>query len=363
MTLSAGLLPGLPLIESPLFKQSLDEMGLSPEEREIALQLHERGYAVIDFPDEQVDARIDRIKASLRPLYKADLLDPESIKNEGDMRIQDAWKFNDDVRTIASNPAILELLSRLYGRRAFPFQTLNFPVGTQQHMHSDSIHFSSIPERFMCGVWLALEDIGENAGPLLYYPGSHKWPILTNEMLGRTIDRASGAQEPYEAVWRALVEANGIEPETFCARKGQALIWTANLLHGGSRQNDPTLTRWSQVTHYYFENCTYYTPAYSLASIGKLDIRSIEAIDTQSPVENRFLGRSLADHQPNLKPRQRGRYRRALGKIFARKSTEGLPNDFDPDRYYQLNRDVAEAGDDAAQHYLRHGRFEQRRYR
>ena len=278
MTISSEFLPGLPLIESPLFTQCLDDMGLTDCEREIALQLHERGYAVIDFPDEQIEPRIERIKTSLAPRYQVDLRSPDSVKNVGDMRIQDAWKFDEDVRAIASNATVLQLLSKLYGRRAFPFQTLNFPVGTQQHMHSDSVHFSSIPERFMCGVWLAMEDIGENAGPLLYYPGSHKWPILTNEMLGRTVDRDKGAQEPYEPIWRALVAANRMQPETFCARKGQALIWTANLLHGGCSQTDLTLTRWSQVTHYYFEDCTYYTPAYSLASIGKLDVRNIQDI-------------------------------------------------------------------------------------
>lgn len=286
MPLSSELLPGVPLIESPLFAQSLDGMDLTSEEQEIAVQLNEHGYAVLDFPDEQIDARIERIKTTLTPRYSVDFSDPDSTKNLGDMRIQDAWKSDEDVRAIASNPSIITLLGKLYGRRAFPFQTLNFPVGTQQHMHSDSVHFSSIPERFMCGVWLAMEDISADAGPLLYYPGSHKWPILTNEMLGRTVDTANGAQEPYEPVWRALVAAKNIQPETFCARKGQALIWTANLLHGGCSQNDLKLTRWSQVTHYYFENCSYYTPAYSLASLGHLHLRNIQDIESRHFVGN-----------------------------------------------------------------------------
>lgn len=282
------------MIESPLFVQSLNGIDLTSEEREIAIQLNERGYAVLDFPDAQIDARIERIKANLTPRYPVDFSDPDSTKNLGDMRIQDAWKFDEDVRAIASNPSVIALLGKLYGRRAFPFQTLNFPVGTQQHMHSDSVHFSSIPERFMCGVWLAMEDISSDAGPLLYYPGSHKWPILTNEMLGRTIDRETGAQEPYEPVWRALVEANNIQPETFYARKGQALIWAANLLHGGCSQNDLKLTRWSQVTHYYFENCSYYTPAYSLPSFGRLDLRNIQDIETRRHVENVYCNESAS---------------------------------------------------------------------
>src|SRR5439155_23973453 len=113
----------------------------------------------------------------------------------------------------------------MYGRRAFPFQTLNFPVGTQQHFHTDSIHFSSVPERFMCGVWVALEDITEENGPLVYYPGSHRWPIYAAEHLGQcltTMDETP-TQGIFEPMWRALVEAHGAKPQYFTARKGQAL--------------------------------------------------------------------------------------------------------------------------------------------
>ena len=39
-----------------------------------------------------------------------------------------------------------------------------------------------------------------------------------------------------------------------------ALIWAANLLHGGAPILDPSATRWSQVTHYFFDNCAWYRP-------------------------------------------------------------------------------------------------------
>jgi hypothetical protein len=77
----------------------------------------------------------------------------------GGLRIQDAWQTVPEVKRLATNPEILRLLADLYGRRAIPFQALNFPVGTQQHFHTDSVHFSCCPERFMAGVWVALEDI------------------------------------------------------------------------------------------------------------------------------------------------------------------------------------------------------------
>ena len=291
-------LPGLPLIESPLFPTLKASQGLTSEEERIALDLYERGYAVFDFPDADLDVRIARIKRNLAPRYRVDFDDPESDKTAGEGRVQDAWKFDDDVRAIAVNEAVLGLLGKLYGREAFPFQTLNFPVGTQQGAHSDSVHFSSLPERFMCGVWLAMEDVEPDAGPLFYFPGSHRWPIVTNALVGRRGygSALNSAQDPYGPAWAALCEANGAQEEVFLARKGQALIWCANLLHGGSRQIDPRLTRWSQVTHYYFDDCIYYTPAFSDEAVGRLALRSLAAINDGRLRPNTYLGEAVEPH-------------------------------------------------------------------
>ncbi len=240
-----NVFPGLPLIESPLFPVQRATMGLSGKEERIAVSLNEKGYAVFDFPDSELDSRIEPIKARLKPRFDIDFEDPGSGKTRGDFRIQDAWKTDEDIRAIATNQAVQDLRGKLYGRRAFPFQTLNFPVGTQQAAHADTAHFSSLPERFMCGGWLAMEDIGPEAGPMFYYPGSHRWPIVNNSLIGRRGfgSSLSSAQHPYQLAWTALCEASGAETETFLACKGQALVWCANLLHGGSHQIDPTLTR------------------------------------------------------------------------------------------------------------------------
>ncbi|WP_066764809.1 phytanoyl-CoA dioxygenase family protein [Sphingobium sp. CCH11-B1] len=300
-------LPGLPLVESPLFPALCDAQGWSKEEMRIARDLHVHGYAVLDFPDAEIDARIERIKQNLGPCYGVDFTDPTSDKTIGERRVQDAWSFDKDVRAIAANEHVLSLLSRLYGRTAFPFQTLNFPVGTQQDAHSDSVHFSSLPERFMCGVWLAMEDVGPDAGPLFYYPGSHRWPIMTNMLIGRRGfgSDLSSAQDPYGPAWRAICEANEASQEVFLAKKGQALIWCANLLHGGSRQNDPRVTRWSQVTHYYFDDCIYYTPAFSDEAVGQLALRNIVAISDGEPRANMYLGDEVTMNNPVLPPRSK----------------------------------------------------------
>lgn len=315
-----NILPGIPLIESPLFGALKAELRLTTEEDRIANDLHEKGYAIFDFPDSNLKERIGRIQTNLGPRFGINFADPDSDKTQGLRRVQDAWQFDEDVRAIAANNAVLDLVSKLYGRRAFPFQTLNFPVGTQQEAHSDSVHFSSLPERFMCGVWLAMEDIGADAGPLFYYPASHKWPIMTNAVVGRRgygSDLAS-AQDPFGPAWQAMREAYGAQEEQFLPRKGQALIWCANLLHGGSRQNNATLTRWSQVTHYYFEDCIYYTPAYSDEALGKLDLRKPISISDGRIRQNRYLNEEISV-ESSL--RRRGKLKRIISnmKIYLKK--------------------------------------------
>lgn len=240
MDVKKRLLPGIPLIESPLFDAEISQVELTPGEREIANALNRNGYAVIDFPDPELDVRIARIRERLAPLF-ADT----GLSNDGVFyavgRIQDAWINDPDVKAIATNIQMLDLLGRLYGRAAFPFQTLNFRVGTQQKLHTDAVHFSSIPQRFMCGVWVALEDIYPEAGPLQLVPGSHNWPMIDNATAGRRGFGVSSesAQLPYQEIWDAMVEAKGASIKTFEARKGQALIWCANLLHGGEPAGRP----------------------------------------------------------------------------------------------------------------------------
>jgi hypothetical protein len=299
MTGLRNVFPGVPLVESPVFKTMLETAGFSDEERRIAEDLNRDGFAVFEFPEADFDARVKGIRERLSPQLGIDQSQPASNHAESSIgRIQDAWSEDEDVRAIASNPAVLDLLSKLYGRRAFPFQTLNFPVGTQQHSHTDIVHFSSIPERFMCGVWVAMEDVHPGAGPLCYVPGSHKWPVISNTMIARRgwQSELDSAQTPYHDAWAALIGEHGAASQQLLARKGQALIWCANLLHGGSPRIDPFRTRWSQVSHYFFHDCLYYTPAFSDEPLGCLALREIIDISTGSAVPNLYLGEEV--HAP-----------------------------------------------------------------
>jgi hypothetical protein len=139
------------------------------------------------------------------------------------------------------------------------FQTLNFYKGTQQKLHSDQIHFCSDPENLMCGLWIALEDVTMENGPLIYYPGSHKWDFLTMQKMGLN----PGEYSLYENKLADIVDKSGLKPEYGLIKKGDALLWHANLVHGGYKILDDSKTRMSMVVHYFFEKCQFWTPVFS----------------------------------------------------------------------------------------------------
>ena len=340
-------LPGVPYIESPFFEAIFANVDASV--LKLARQLHQWGFAVIDFPELNFENIAQALISNLTPRYDISAWDAFRAGKGADLRLLNAWRFDENVRRIAGNQSVIELLSQLYGARAIPFQTLNFPVGTQQALHSDAVHFNSVPERFMCGVWVALEDITIENGPLFYYPGSHRLPIYTNEHIGRCMATLpiQSNQEPFEPLWRALVEAHGMIPTQFLAKKGQAVIWASNLLHGGSPQLNFGATRWSQVTHYFFEGCAWYTPLFSDPMYGQIYFRELINIQTGERKKSTYAGHDIPQ-----------------SFIDATRSTQpNGPFEFDADLYLLANPDVALAGMNPLEHYIRHGHQERRRLR
>lgn len=233
---------------------ALGKPALTPEQ---VRHFHERGYVVADFGLDT--ALLDQIVSRVHPLYG----EQYQLNPTLPARVQDAWKQVEEVRQLARNPRIAQALEELLGRKPLPFQTLNFPVGTRQWAHSDTIHFNSIPASYMVGVWVALEDIDDDNGPLVYYPGSHKLREYSMQDFG--LEPGYGNYKHYEARIQELIKAQALTPEYGTIKKGEALIWHANLLHGGAPQKDLTRSRHSQVTHFYFEDCRYYTPMNSTA--------------------------------------------------------------------------------------------------
>src|SRR4051812_22095757 len=217
------------------------------------------GYLVIEEPVAP-DNVLDAIVTGLDHLYGQPAHNRDGVLYYRN-RIQNAWKIEAHVKALALAPPVLATLEGLYGRPPLPFQTINFRIGSQQKAHSDALHFNSKPEGFMCGVWVALEDIDMENGPVVFYPGSHRLPFVTMRDAG--LEASEESYGAYETHIEDLIAKEGLQPRYGTIAKGQALIWAANLLHGGADQPDRSRSRHSQVTHYFFEGCRYWAPMLS----------------------------------------------------------------------------------------------------
>jgi len=256
--------PAVPWVESDRLEAYLESVAADDETAAFCRRLAATGLAGIDLGEE--GRRLaDNAVAETEPYFADGAV----------TRVQDAWLRCKAVRRLASHPKIMATLSLAYGRPAFAFQTLNFRHGTRQVLHSDAIHFHAEPPLFMCGVWIALEDISPKAGPLRYVEGSHRLPVLT--MQGAGVNHHPPTASDYPSHYLPALErrlATAGLPETIVApKKGEAVVWAANLAHGGAPILDPATTRRSLVVHVYFKNCLYYTPMTSDPEQGVYETR------------------------------------------------------------------------------------------
>lgn len=280
-----------PWVESPFFKEILNNKNLSQEHKNLALEYNENGFVVISglFSEDLMNKiRSDMDNKGYNPEFK--------MSNQRDnVRIQDFWMHSDSTKNVSCDKRILEILEMLYEREPIPFQTLNFRVGTQQRAHSDTIHFSSIPAKFMCGVWVALEDITDQNGAVFYHPKSQNLPEYNfTHFKSEPTDTTYEDYVGYEDFIEKIIGASNFEKKPFYAKKGDVLIWSSNIIHGGSKVLDVNSTRYSQVTHYYFKDCIYYTPMLSNMVTNELFLRNnIIDIKTGEKVKPSFNGNLL----------------------------------------------------------------------
>ena len=187
----------------------------------------------------------------------------------GDGRRLDAWRVSPAIRDLARHPAVLATVAELYGRRPIPFQTLNFERGTGQPLHTDAIHFDTVPGGQVCGVWVALEPVGDDQGPLRYVPEvnvSNRSRFVTPATPpgdSRTSATSSSWRNASPASSAGSSSRNPVTPS--CGTGGSPT--------GVRRCCAPDSTRRSQVTHYFLDECVYVTPMHSQPENGLYRLR------------------------------------------------------------------------------------------
>jgi ectoine hydroxylase-related dioxygenase (phytanoyl-CoA dioxygenase family) len=172
-------------------------------------------------------------------------------------KVIDMHHFSPAARELMFAEPISEFLGLIFESKAFASQSLGFMRGSGQEGHQDSAYVPySLPRQF-AATWIALEDVTIGAGELFYFPGSHRYPdflyggryksIVEAERCGYSVDRTE--VERHVADLRERARDLGLEKKVLEAKKGDVLVWHADLVHGGKRVSSDA-TRKSFVTHY-----------------------------------------------------------------------------------------------------------------
>jgi phytanoyl-CoA hydroxylase len=164
-------------------------------------------------------------------------------------KLNDCYLVSDLVRETVLERELVDTLGELLDGAPIAFNTLTFERGSQQRFHFDTFYMPPTVEEKLVVTWIALEDADVQAGPLRYYPRSHRIPPyrFSDGRLNARVDEMAKFDEYIE---RELAERD-LRWETFPARAGDVFIWSAQLYHGGAPIEDMTRTRRSLVTHYF----------------------------------------------------------------------------------------------------------------
>ncbi|MEJ0020030.1 MAG: phytanoyl-CoA dioxygenase family protein [Acetobacteraceae bacterium] len=228
------------------------------------------GYVILEnaIPAPVVDraaADLDRAYSGAFPDLKFEChsVSPDHIPwrpeiNPFPAKALDIHHFSQAIRDLMFADAIGDFLGLLFDAKTFASQTLGFLRGSAQEGHQDSAYVAyTIPRQF-AATWTALEDVTIGAGELFYYPGSHKFEDFLYADQYKSVAEAQRmvagvpVHEQVNRHVRSLEQRaleRGIAKTAFAAKKGDVLVWHADLVHGGNPVSRDT-TRKSIVTHY-----------------------------------------------------------------------------------------------------------------
>jgi phytanoyl-CoA hydroxylase len=180
------------------------------------------------------------------PAYKAPRYKPLT-------KYLDTYWLLDKARPLVFNKAVVQFLNLVFEDAPLAFQGLHFETGSTQAIHQDTAYVVAEKPLALVASWLALEDIKPGSGELNYYVGSHKLPDWKYSGVYKHFNHQRDKREEHLNHLRFLHEESqrkGYPLQSFLPKKGDLLLWAADLAHGGAEIKNAKSTRRSLVTHF-----------------------------------------------------------------------------------------------------------------
>ena len=169
------------------------------------------------------------------------------------MRVVDLHVVDDLARQALFADQIVAFLMAVFEEEPLLFQSLTFERGSQQGFHQDTAYVVVSEPRQLAASWIALEDVSPGSGELMYIPGSHRIPERLFSGIYKHWKPDRDGHEEHDRWARHIVQASQdmrLPVAKFLPKRGDVLIWAADLVHGGSPVEKQGSTRRSLVGHY-----------------------------------------------------------------------------------------------------------------
>lgn len=157
----------------------------------------------------------------------------------------------------ALNKKALAIQDYLFQKPSTCFTSLTFESGSEQTIHRDSPYFTTNPEYYYLGVWVALEHVDENNGALEVFDSGHLVQEVDRFRIfekyykyGDVIDQFD--QRLWDDYQNATIQScitMGLQKKVVKMNPGDTLIWHPHLPHGGKAIVDKNRSRLSMVNH------------------------------------------------------------------------------------------------------------------
>lgn len=168
-------------------------------------------------------------------------------------RVVDSFAALKEALDLFTSPRLLEFLNAIFAEDPLLFQSLSFDQGSQQGLHQDTAYVVVDKPLQLAACWIALEDVKPGSGELIYAPGSHRLPDWVFGGGRKHWDVEADGHAPHDEFSARLRTFAAESPKglsRFFAKKGDILVWHADLAHGGVEIEDRSFTRQSLVGHF-----------------------------------------------------------------------------------------------------------------
>lgn len=246
------------------WRQQITARNLTSEQAEQVEFFAENGFIILPgaAASETVDAFRRKIEISFREgnrdvLYQRhnghDVLPLDGPADRLGVRVVDSFVPFSEALDLFSSPALIAFLQLIFDQNPLLFQSLSFDQGSQQGLHQDTAYVVVDQPIELAACWIALEDIQPGSGELMYVPGSHRLPDWNFGGDRKHWNPIEDGKEPHDQWARHLMrhaQESKYGIRYFLPKKGDILVWHADLAHGGAPVQDPNLTRQSLVGHF-----------------------------------------------------------------------------------------------------------------